>query len=226
MCRKELIRRYSTFVLSVFVIAFGLSAIVRSDLGTSPISSTPYVFSINTPMTIGTYLFILCLLFIVVQMVILGREGMLRNKFDLLVQVPISFVFGMCTDLTMWILSNLLPVSYPAQMVTLIVGCFVLALGICLEVLAGVVMMGGEYTVQVATDRFKKEFGMMKMIFDVTLVCIAIASSLLFTSTIEGIREGTIITALITGPFVKLIMPRLKFISRWQEVTPISEKEF
>ncbi len=215
MSIKELLKRYFIFTLSVFVIAFGLSGIVRSDLGTSPISSTPYVFSVNTPPTIGTYLFILCLLFIVVQMLLMGRKEIAKNKFELLVQIPISFVFGLCTDLTMWILSDLHPDTYPAQMAALIIGCVVLALGISLEVIAGVAMMGGELTVQVAAKRFKIEFGTAKVIFDVTLVCLAILSSLLFTAKVMGIREGTIITAIITGPLVRVLMPRLKFIGKW-----------
>ncbi len=220
MSPKELIKRYFTFALSVFIIAFGLSGVVRSNLGVSPISSTPFVFSVNTPLSIGTYLFILCLLFIIIQMLFLGRKGILQNKFELLVQVPISFLFGMCTDLTMWILSDLQPESYPVKIVVLLVGCIALAFGICLEVMAGVAMMGGEYTVQIAAKRFKVEFGTAKMVFDITLVCIAIISSLLFSASVVGVREGTIITALITGPLVKFIMPRLRFVNKWYEVAP------
>ncbi len=217
MSSKELFRRYVVFTLSVFVIAFGLSGVVRSDLGVSPITSTPYVFSVNTPPTIGTYLFLLCLLFILVQMALLGRKGISQSRFDLLIQVPISFLFGLCTDLTMWILSDLHPESYPLRMVTLVVGCVVLAVGIALEVKAGAAMMGAECTVQIIAKRFKAEFGTVKMIFDISLVGVAIASSLLFTSTIVGVREGTIITAIITGPLVKFMMPRLKFLDRWLE---------
>ncbi len=220
MSSRELAKRYFTFVVSIFIIAFGLSGVVRSDLGVSPISSTPYVFSANTPLSIGTYLFLLCLLFIIVQMVLLGREEISKRRFDLLVQVPISFIFGMCTDLTMWILSDLLPESYPAKMAILILGCAMLAVGICLEVVAGVAMMGAECTVQVIARRFKLEFGTVKMFFDITLVCVAIISSLLFAGRVEGIREGTIVTALITGPLVKFLMPRLRFVGRWQESTP------
>ncbi len=225
MSTKELMRRYLTFTVSVFIIAFGLSAIVRAKLGTSPISSTPFVFSVNTPLSIGTYLFILCLLFIVLQMVMLGRRGIIENKFELLSQIPISFGFGVCTDLTMWILSDLTPDTYIAKIVTLIISSGVLALGIALEVTAGAAMMGAEYTVQVLAKRFKSEFGTMKMIFDVTLVCVAILSSLLFSGKVEGIREGTIITALIIGPLVKFIMPHLRFVERWQAITPSVEKQ-
>ncbi len=225
MKHKELVKRYFVFIISVFIIAFGLSAVVRSNLGTSPISSTPFVFSANTPLSIGTYLFILCLLFIFIQMAFLGRKGVMQNKFELLVQVPISFLFGMCTDLTMWVLSDLQPLSYPAKMLVMLIGCVVLALGIALEVTAGAAMMGGEYTVQVAAKRFRSEFGTVKMIFDVTLVCLAIVSSLIFSGKVIGVREGTIITALITGPLVKVIMPRLKFIGKWLDSAPCLSEE-
>lgn len=216
MSKHELFRRYAMFLLSVVIIAFGLCGIVKSDLGTSPISSAPYVFSVNTPVTIGTYLFILCLMFILVQMAILGKKGMREKRVELLAQIPISFIFGVFTDIAMWILSDLNPDTYLSKMITLVVGCFVLALGICFEVSADVMMMGGEYTVQVAAQRFKKEFGTVKIFFDITLVMLAIISSLCFVLKVEGIREGTIITALITGPFVKFIMPRLAFVRSWQ----------
>lgn len=210
-------RRYFVFIISIFVIAFGLSGIVRADLGVSPISSTPFVFSVNTPLTIGGYLFILCLLFIVVQMVFLGRKGVLKRKFDLLVQVPISFLFGACTDLTMWILSDMQPELYLSKMSILIIGSVVLAVGICLEVRAGVAMMGGEYTVQVISKHFKREFGTIKLYFDVMLVLLALLSSWLFSGAVVGIGEGTIITALAVGPLVKYIMPRVRFVDKWFE---------
>lgn len=221
---KELIRRYFVFFLSIFLISLGVSATVCSQLGTSPISSGPYVFSVNTPLSIGTYLFILNIILIVVQMALLGRKEIINNKFTILMQIPISILFGVFTDFAMWLLSDLLPTMYLTKVATLIMGCVILALGIGLEVLAGVAMMSGEYTVQIISKRFKFEFGSVKMAFDTTLVCVAVVSSLLFTATVVGIREGTIITALITGPLVKLCMPRLKFVSRWLDAAHVSKE--
>ncbi len=217
MIVKELIKRYFVFSLSIFFISLGVSFTVCSQLGTSPISSGPYVFSVNTPLSIGTYIFILNVILIAIQMVLLGGKGIMENKLNLLLQIPVSVLFGICTDFTMWLLSDLHPVSYPIKMMTLVIGCAILAFGIALEVTANVAMLSGEYTVQLSSKKFKKEFGSVKMFFDISLVVFAVVSSWLFTTTIVGVREGTIISAIITGPFVKLIMPRIKFIGKWLE---------
>lgn len=59
MKKSELFQRYLIFALALFVSALGVSVITRSYLGTSPISSIPYVLSLNTPLTMGSYIFIL-----------------------------------------------------------------------------------------------------------------------------------------------------------------------
>ncbi|MCF2592641.1 hypothetical protein I6E11_02250 [Bacteroides caecigallinarum] len=63
--------------------------------------------------------------------------------------------------------------------------------------------------------RLKKDFGTIKICFDVSLVLLAALGSWLLSGRIDGVREGTVIAALITGPFVRMIMPRLAFLRGW-----------
>lgn len=65
-------------------------------------------------------------------------------------------------------------------------------------------MVAGEYLVQVISRFVGKEFGFVKVCFDVTLVLISCVLSLWFTSYIEGVREGTVIVALIVGPIAHM----------------------
>ena len=62
--KAELLRRYLIFGLSLLIIAFGISIITRSDLGTSPITSVPYVASLNTPLSLGSYFFLFTIILI------------------------------------------------------------------------------------------------------------------------------------------------------------------
>lgn len=215
MKQKELFRRYSVFTLSLFIIALGISIITHAHLGTSPISSTPYVFSLNTPISMGSGLFILCAIMIFFQMLLLGKNGVKEKKIELLVQIPISFLFGFFTDIAMWLLTSFSPEPYLLRISSLVVGSFVLAIGISLEVVSDVAMMSAEYTTQIVAKRLKKEFGSVKMVFDILLVLLAVGCSLLFCGKVEGVREGTVIAAIITGPFVRLVMPNISFIKRW-----------
>lgn len=215
MGKKELTRRYLIFCISLLIIALGISVITRSDLGTSPITSVPYVASLNTSISLGTYFFLFTIVLICLQLLMLGKKGISGRKMELLMQFPVAFVLSVFTDLAMWLTAGLNPGLYYIKIISLIIGCIILAAGICLEVIADVTMISAEYTIQFATMRLKKDFGTIKVGFDVTLVLIAILCSLVMSGRIEGVREGTVITALITGPFVRLIMPRLFFIKNW-----------
>lgn len=226
--RAELQRRYLLFCISLFVIALGISVITRSDLGTSPISSVPYVASLNTPLSMGSYFFLFTLVLIFMQVLLLGARGVMERKVELLMQFPVAFVLSLFTDLTMWMLHDYAPETYGVKLLSLLIGCGILALGICLEVMADVTMISAEYTIQFATKRFKREFGTIKVIFDVSLVLLAALCSWLLAGKIDGVREGTGIAALVTGPFVRLVMPRLMPVNRWladraQTPAPASE---
>ena len=142
-----------------------------------------------------------------------------------LLQIPISFCFGIFIDICMHnILFWLNPATYPNMIIALLIGCVILAVGIALEVKANAAMMAGEYFVKVITRRFRGEFGYIKLGFDVTLVAIACLLSLIFMSGIYGVREGTVIAALIVGPIVHFVSPYYKFLDKW--ITPATDEKF
>lgn len=101
-CKNEILRRYCVFTLSLFFISLGVSLITRSLAGTSPISSIPYVMSLHSVLTMGAFIFILNLALMAGQMIMLGKAGIKECKWELIMQLPVSIVFGLFVDLTMW----------------------------------------------------------------------------------------------------------------------------
>ena len=67
----------------------------------------------------------------------------------------------------------------------------------------------------VVEARLKKEFGLIKISFDFSLVACAALASWVFISHLTGIREGTAIAAFAVGLFVKFFLPRLRFLRMW-----------
>lgn len=137
---------------------------------------------------------------------ILGQILILRKRFQWiqLIQVPLSFLFGWFTDISMWIFSFIKPVNYVVQLASVLVGTAVLGFGIALSVIANVVMNSGEAFVKAVSDTVHREFGNVKVVFDVSCVITAVALSLIFFDLqIVGTREGTVISALCTGFVVK-----------------------
>lgn len=135
------------------VMAFGVAFSIKADLGTSPISSVPYVVSLFAPLTVGTATIVMHCVFILL-----------------------------------------------------------VAVGVSMEVKAGVVVLAGEGVVLAICKVFPVKFGNMKVGFDVTLVATACVLSLLFTGRLQGVREGTVAAALLVGQIAKRLG---KLMERW-----------
>ena len=188
----EKLKRYIVFLIGLFINSLGVSLITKADLGTSPISSIPYVLSLNFPFTLGQFTIAFSLLLILIQLVILRRNF----KAEHLLQIPISILFG----------------SYLSSVVYLLIGCVILGFGVYTEVLANVAMLPGESFVRAVSSTWKTEFGSTKVAFDVSLTVIAAILSLIFAHRLDGVREGTIIAALLVGFIARLFGRRLSFL--------------
>ncbi len=208
MSKAETAKRYILFIISLFFSALGVAFTKHGELGVSPISSVANVMSYQfSTLSLGTWLIIWnCVL-------IVGQILILRKNFQLiqLLQIPLSFLFGWFTDLGMWIVS-FIPVNfYPARLMMVLIGIVILGFGISLAVTANVIMNSGEAFVKAVSDTIHKDFGNVKIAFDILCVILALVLSLVFFDfTIIGTREGTIISALLTGLTVKFFTPKLK----------------
>ena len=208
MNKSEIVKRYILFVMSLFFAALGVAFTKHGELGVSPTSSVANVMSYRFPsLSLGTWLIIWnCVL-------IVGQVLILRKKFQLiqLLQIPLSFLFGWFTDLGMWIVSFLPANTYPIRLAMVVIGVLILGFGVSLSVIANVIMNSGEAFVKAVADMLGKEFGNVKIAFDVFCVIISLVLSLIFFDfTIVGTREGTIISALLTGVVVKFFTGKLK----------------
>lgn len=196
----SLIKRYILLLAGLTVMAFGVAFSIKGNLGTSPISSVPYAVSRFTPLTVGTATIVMHCVFIVIQIAVL------RKKYQLiqLMQLPVAFFFGYLTDFGVWAVQGLSCVNYMQQWLACLVGILLVAIGVSMEVKAGVVVLAGEGVVLALCQVIPKaKFGYMKVGFDVTLVAAACVLSLLFTGQVQGVREGTVAAAVFVGLLAK-----------------------
>ena len=165
----EKAKRYLVFLIGLFINSLGVSLITKAELGTSPISSIPYVLSLNFPLTLGQFTILFSLVLIVLQLLILGRNFPPEHAL----QIPVSVAFGWFIDVCMGLLWFIQPELYLTKVVYLLVGCAILAAGVYMEMLADVVMLPGESFVRVVVFRWHTEFGLTKVCFDVSMAVIA-----------------------------------------------------
>ncbi len=132
-----------------------------------------------------------------------------RDTVEILLQIPFSFIFAAFIDINMMLASVLRPTSYLLAIALLLVGCVVQSVGVVLEIKPRVAMMSAEAFVKYASSRYHKEFGKFKIGFDITLVSLAVIISLAVTGRVEGVREGSVIAASITGIIVTFLNTRI-----------------
>ena len=191
--KKEMGKRTLIFLVGLVLNSFGVALVTKASLGTSPISSIPYVLSLNFPASLGMFTIFFSLLLITLQIVLL------RNNFRpaQLLQIPVSLLFGYLIDGAMLLLFS--PQQYAAQLGCLLLGCVVLGTGVYLEALADVVMLPGEAFVRAVTVCTKTEFGKTKIAFDVSMTVIAGVLSFVFAARLDGVGIGTMIAAAAMG---------------------------
>lgn len=202
------LKRYLLFLVGLFVSSLGVSLVTKANLGTSPISSIPYVLSLNFPFTLGNFTIIFSLFLIALQVLILRKNF----KAEYILQIPVSIAFGYFIDFTMYIFFWVNPQNYLIKIVTLLIGCIILGFGVYIEVIADVVMLPGESFVRAIVQTWNTNFGTTKIVFDCSMTIIAGILSFVFSGKLNGVREGTVIAALLVGFIARLFGKHLEFV--------------
>ena len=210
--RKEKIKlRLLLFITGVYFISLGIALSIRSDLGTTPVSSIPFVLNLIIPgITVGTFTVFLNSVLILTQVLILKK----KFGFQQLLQIPYALLYGLFIDLNLYLTAWLNPEIYVVRLLLVVISVLFLALGIFLELKADVGYLPGEGFITVMSDAFKMNFGNTKISTDTFFVVIASACVLIFHGSLEGIREGTIINAMTVGLVVQIYQKRILFVDR------------
>ena len=196
------IERLVWFSAGILINSFGIVLITKGALGTSQISSIPYVLSLQLPsISFGMFSFIMNMVYIVLQALLLRRQF----KPIQLLQIVVNVVFSASIDVFMAMLSFYAPQQLFTRVLSAVAGCIVLAFGISVEVAPDLIMVPGEGIVAAISKVSGRRFGSVKVVFDVTLILIAALLSWLLFGNIVGVGVGTLLSAVSVGQFVNLI---------------------
>lgn len=198
--KTELIKRYIFLLVGLFVNGLGVSFITKAGLGTSPITSIPYTLSLGFTPTVGMFTLVFNIFLVILQVILLRRNFQLQN----LLQLPIITLFSCFIDLTMSLLGFIQPETYVLKVISLVIGCLILGFGVFMEMVANVAMLPGEATVRAVSDVFSTDFGKTKIAFDSSMTIIAAILSFIMFKHLDGVREGTIVAAILVGFIARL----------------------
>lgn len=195
---SQMIKRCIMLLVGIFFMGTGIAMIIKSGTGTSPMSSLTNVMTVVFPaLTLGTYTFLLNVLFFIGEFVV-DIKSFSASKF---LQLIPTFFLSVAVDLNMFLVSNLNPQGYVMKLAVLIIGCMFFGLSISFMVSADVILMPGEAFIKIISVKYHKEYGNIKTAVDVSLVILAVIVSLIFLGRIHGVREGMLIAAFTIGNF-------------------------
>ncbi len=199
MVLSKVIKSYSLFVLSVFAMGLGISLVTLAYLGTTPITSPSFTLSLFIPISFGMLTMLMNFVFVLLQIIILGKEFP-KEQY---IQLVVGPILGIAIDFWSYFVEMISQPYYWMSVLMVLTGCVIIAYSTILQLKANVVNNPAEGIVKAITIKTKKEFGTIKLYFDVSLVVIAIIISLIALGNIQGVREGTVISAVIIGPLIR-----------------------
>lgn len=199
---KQVIKNYALFLIGLFIASMGVALSAKAGLGTSPVASVPYSVSlVNHTLTFGWWLNMWSVLQIAVQIALLRKKC---KPVEIIIQTVLAFVYGYLTDFSCKLISGLQANTYIMQFALMILSCFVLGFGIWIQFKGGVAMLPGEAMNRAISEVTGKKYENIKIFFDVLYIVIAAAICFIFVGKLEGVREGSIIAAVLIGNIIKL----------------------
>ena len=200
------------FFTGIFAMTIGIALSCKADLGTSPISSVPWVMSMFMPWSIGEITIVLNLAFIIAQPILLRQI----YWHELIGQLITLIFFGNGIDFAMNLLTWVAPTTLAWKWFDCILSTIILAFGVFLCIRAKIFVAAGEGLVLVISFVSKLKFSIIKNCFDCTLVAISLAISFLQFGEMRGVGVGTIAAAILVGRWVQLYSNHLHIFDRWQ----------
>ena len=209
---KDISIRYGISTLGLIFVALGVGISIKSNLGIAPPSCPPTILNLRwTAISVGTFTWMMHLVFIAAQALILRKRFRLRY----LMQIPAAFVFGYMCDASIWLFDALSSPAthYIVQILLSLLAVVLTAIGIKLEVVGDGWILAGDKTTAVLADVLRLPFSTVKVLFDVALVVLTALFAWVSFGLLTGngstvvIREGTLILALLTGICMRFTDP-------------------
>lgn len=201
------VNRILLYFLGLFIIAWGINLAILSDLGVSPVSAFTVPLSGVVHRSLGSVTAVCYGGFVIIEILVLGRQFKIKN----LLQIPFSIIFGFFVDFIGMILEEVTLPGYGIRFVVMICSIIICAAGAAIYITMDIVPNAPEGLILAFCERFHKEYGRLKILTDCIFVSIGILLSLIFLGGVSAIREGTIISALVTGKLTGV------FLNRWRE---------
>jgi uncharacterized membrane protein YczE/cytidylate kinase len=221
-------KRLFIYLVGLYCMAIGVVFSAKSSLGVSPVGSLANVLyqiglseGLPAYVNLGNCTTAVYCLYILTELLILRREFQPK----MLLQLVASLLFGQLVNLATAMMAFLpVPPNYGIQMLYLLCSVPLVAAGVMLYLTPNILPTPGEGMSLAISKKTGWAVGSSKTLFDCALVVISGITSLVYFHALVGVREGTVICALLVGYTMKQLQkpfqkPLLRFVEREDRVS-------
>lgn len=198
---SQFIKRIVVYLIGVYFTAVAIAISKMTPLGISPNSSLPNEISLILDANLGLITAIVFACFVFIQWFLLGKNFKVIN----FVQVLLSIIYGVFVNSAVALVNAVLPPcdTYLLQIIYTLVSAVLLGAAVKVYLAPKVMALPAEGLAQAVAQRFNIPFPTAKNVCDITIVTISVILSFIYFGTLYGIREGTVIHAILVGRSVK-----------------------
>lgn len=201
--KKAVIYSELAYVVGVLLLALGNSLCAYGDLGMSMVVAPAYVLHLALADVLPWFSFGVAE-YTVQALVIITLIAMTRRvKLRFFLSFGTTLLYGLFLDGFM-LLTALLPSLFGLRVGAYVVGFVFTAAGVA--VLFTTYFPPGLYEVfvQEIVGKWKLKLGVVKTVYDICSLLVAVAMALLFFGTLRGIGVATVVGAFLNGPLIHL----------------------
>ena len=194
MKKREWRFRIFFYILSLLILALGITLNTKTGLGVSPIISVSYSVSEILHLNFGNVTLIWYSIFVIVQLIIRGKN---RRYYDLL-QIPLSILFTRFMNL----FNDSIHIHFEnfwQNLLLLIVAVILTGVGAAMSVNMKLIPNPGDGIVAALADCIHKDMGFTKNLFDLMNISITFVLGIVSGHFLLGIGIGTVIAVIGVG---------------------------
>jgi len=199
-----------SFILGLMSLSLGVVLVVKSNFGISVVTSSSYIYSERfKALSLGQWTYIIQGVIFLLTIVVVKK---LKLKY--LLSFIVGYLFGEAVDFWVILWDSVNNTDLYFKIMLYVFGTLATAIGVSLFIRSKYPVIPFDNFVKEISEVKNINFGMCKMYFDFVMLTFSVISSFLFFKTLIAVHIGTLISAFVIGPLIKItIENQNKFIT-------------
>lgn len=206
------LKKYITLLFALFLTSMGIALAIKSGVGLAAFDAFNQSLSHTTGARVGDIVMYVQMFFVIIQLLVLRKDV----TWHILLQIPFVILLGQFINLFVYgVFGNLVLNNYFLRLLVFMFSQVWISLSISIMIVLDLIAMPIENLSLILSRRMTFSFGKIRQSIDILLIVLSLGITLIFSVDFT-VREGTLIAALIFGPLMDFIIPKLEpYFRKW-----------